>query len=121
MNYIGEIGNVGQPVFLWDGSEKGWFLSVAYRVNKHLELGTYNSRYYGGHPANPADLNSNHIFDQTATARFDINRFWNVKLEGHFMDGYGDLYSAHGFYSRTNPGGEKPKTNMLVLRTGFTF
>jgi hypothetical protein len=44
-----------------------------------------------------------------------------VKAEGHFMDGYGDLYSTHGFYERSNPDGFKPRTNMLMLRTSFFF
>lgn len=107
--------------FLWDGSEQGWFLSAAYRINKRLEVGTYHSRYSVDKPDAPADKNSDHIHDQTVTVRVDLNRFWNVKVEGHFMDGYGDLYSAHGFYPRSNPGGFQPKTNMLVLRTGFSF
>jgi len=120
-NYLADITTPGFPgMFVWDGSDKGWFLSVAYRVSKRLELGTYHSRYYMGHPASP-DPASNHIYDQAVTARFDITRFWNFKAEGHFMDGYGDIYSAHGFYSRDNPNGLKPTTNMLVLRTGFTF
>jgi hypothetical protein len=121
-NYLADIATQGLPGgFVWDGSEKGWFLSVAYRVAKRLELGTYHSRYYMGHPWNTNDPNNNHIYDQAVTARFDITRFWNCKVEAHFMDGYGDIYSAHGFYGRSNPNGLKPTTNMLVLRTGFTF
>jgi hypothetical protein len=56
-----------------------------------------------------------------AAARVDLNRYWVVKAEGHFMDGYGDLYSTHGFYERSNPDGFKPRTNMLMLRTSFFF
>ncbi len=37
------------------------------------------------------------------------------------MDGYGDLYSAHGFYLRSNTDGTKPTTDMLVVRLGFYF
>jgi hypothetical protein len=62
-----------------------------------------------------------HIYDQAATARFDIARYWNVKVEGHFMDGYGDVFSAHGFYSGTNPEGLKPRTNLFIVRTGWNF
>jgi hypothetical protein len=127
-HYLADITSPGLPfAFVWNGSDKSWFGAVAYRISKHLELGTYNSRYYVDFPSLPAgpgenpDPASHHIFDQTATARIDINRFWNVKIEGHFMDGYGDIYSAHGFYARDNATGLKPKTNMLVLRTGFSF
>lgn len=101
-------------------SDKGWFASAAYRVSKRLEVGTYHSRYYIDTPTTP-DPNGNHIFDQTVTGRVDIAKWWNVKVEGHFMDGYGDIYSAHGFYQRSNPHGLKPKTNLLVIRTGFNF
>jgi hypothetical protein len=101
-------------------SETGWFLTAAYRVTKRLELGMYHSRYYvdAPHVASPA---AEHIFDHTVTARFDIARWWNVKIEGHFIDGYGDAYSAHGFYARSNPNGLNPTTNMFVIRTGFNM
>jgi len=64
---------------------------------------------------------ANHIFDQTVTARFDINKWWNVKIEGHFINGFGDTYSAHGFYTRNNPDGLKPTTNIFVIRTGYNL
>jgi hypothetical protein len=103
-----------------DSSDKGWFASGAYRITKRLEVGTYHSRFYIDVPNTP-DPNGNHIFDQTVTGRFDIAKWWNVKVEGHFIDGYGDIYSAHGFYQRSNPKGLKPTTNLLVIRTGFNF
>jgi len=37
------------------------------------------------------------------------------------MDGYGTPYSFRGFYPLDNPAGMKPKTNMLVIRTGWNF
>jgi hypothetical protein len=37
------------------------------------------------------------------------------------MDGYGDIYSAQGFYSQWNANGLKPKTNLLVLRASYNF
>jgi hypothetical protein len=121
-HYIGDIATGAFPgIFAWNGSDKGWFASVSYRVNRWLELGTYNSRYYVDQPANPADTASNHIFDQTATVRFDLTKFWDFKVEEHFINGYGDLYSAHGFYQGSNPNGLKPKTDLLVVRTGLSF
>ena len=56
-----------------------------------------------------------------ATARVDLKSFWNVKVDGHFMDGYGSPHAARGFYPHVNPQGLKPRTNMLVLRTGLNF
>ncbi len=37
------------------------------------------------------------------------------------MDGYGNPQSRRGFYLQDNPAGLKPKTNMLVIRTGWNF
>lgn len=109
-------------VATYDGQNtKACFLSVAYRISKRLEVGTYHARFLVDHPDFPSDPNSNHIYDQTVTVRFDFNRWWNAKIEGHFMDGYGDIYSAHGFYFRSNLNGLKPNTNVLVLRSGLNF
>ena len=108
--------------FIFRGeTSKSWFLSAAYRVSKRLEIGTYHARFLVEYPDVPTDPYANHVYDQTVTARFDINHWWNVKVEGHFIDGYGDVYSAHGFYTRSNLDGLKPKTNMLVLRSGVNF
>ncbi len=112
-NLLGAAGSTNQ-------STKGWFLTAAYRVSKRLELGTYHSRFYVDAPQAPSAA-TNHIFDQTVTARFDIARWWDVKVEAHFIDGYGDTYSSHGFYTTDNPGGLKPKTDLFVIRTGFNF
>ena len=83
-------------------------------------MGTYHSRYYVDSPQERGDQ-FNHIYDQTVTARIDLTKFWNVKIEEHFMDGTGDLYSAHGFYLRSNPNGLAPKTDLLLIRTGFAL
>lgn len=66
-------------------------------------------------------LPANHIYDKVITARVDLNRFWNVKVEGHFMDGYGASTSPDGFYPQVNPQGYKPNTNAMVLKTSFDF
>jgi hypothetical protein len=117
--------NIATPavgaVFPWNGSNEDWFASGAYRVSKRLQVGAYHSNIHVDAPTNPLDTASNHIYDEVATARVDLNRFWVVKAEGHFMDGYGDPYSAEGFYARSNPDGMKPKTDMLMLRTSFNF
>lgn len=102
-------------------SSKAFFVGAAYRVCKRLELGTYNSRFFLDQSSTPSNPNTNHIYDQSVTARIDLASFWNVKVEGHFMNGYGDLYSARGFYLGVNPDGLKPDTNMIVVRTGVNF
>jgi hypothetical protein len=51
----------------------------------------------------------------------NLNRFWNVKVEGHFMDGYGSSTYPDGFYPQVNPQGFKPNTDALVVKTGVSF
>ena len=84
------VAGITSPAFpgvsRYVGSNQAWFVSAAYRVDV---------------PNNPAAPAANHIYDQTVTARFDLKRWWNVKIEGHFMDDYGDVHSAHGFYTRS--------------------
>jgi predicted DNA-binding WGR domain protein len=35
---------------------------------------------------------NNHMFSQVATAKVNVTKFWSVKVEGHFIDGYGRSY-----------------------------
>ncbi len=99
---------------------RAWFVTGSYRVNTHLELGAYYSTYITNKEL-PSSNDDNHVSGPAVSARFDLNRFWNVKVEGHFMDGYGNPTYSHGFYTRSQAGGFDPKTNMLVVRTGFNF
>jgi len=103
-----------------DARDKSIYAAAAYRFTKWLEVGTYHSRFLVDHPL-VAKPGSDHIRDQAVTARFDVNRYLNLKVEGHFMDGFADTYSSHGFYVRSNPAGLQQTTNMLVVRAGFSF
>ena len=94
-----------------------WFASASYRLLDQLEVGSYHSRYRFNLDGNEND----HVYDTAVTGRIDLNRFWNVKVEGHFIDGYGDTMMAHGFYLRANPRGFEPTTKLLVVRTGVSF
>jgi hypothetical protein len=99
---------------------ESFYLAAAYRVSKWVELGSYDSHYYANTRV-PLSPPSNHIFDKVATARVDMNSHVYLKVEGHFMNGYAASNNAHGFYAQTNPHGLQPKTDMLVVRTGFDF
>lgn len=96
------------------------YLSAAYRISKLLEVGTYHSRFYVDWGVMHG-LPSNHIFDQTVTARLDLKSYWDFKIEGHFIDGYASSTSDRGFYSANNPGVKQPNTKLLVVRMGFHF
>ncbi len=109
---------------------RGWYLSGSYRLSKRLECGAYYSRWaiswVDTMPGvvQPPDQESpdRHLYDKVVTVRLDLNRHWNLKIEGHFMDGYGGVWAyPSGFYSQDNPQGLRPKTNLLLLRTGWNF
>ncbi len=111
---------------------RGWYVSGTYRVMKRLAVGSYYSHYSisnvsGGPLAavlpsqTDTRLPANHIYDKVITARVDLNKFWNLKLEGHFMNGYGVSTYPDGFYPQVNPQGFKPNTDALVLQTGVNF
>src|SRR5262249_43681160 len=105
---------------------RGWYSAVAYRVWSHLELGTYHSRFYpNADQDGPVEAYNvpaaRHLYDQAITARLDVKTYWDVKVEGHFMDGYGDPGSSRGFYPQDTPQGLKPNTKLLVIRLGFSY
>ncbi|MEO5823334.1 MAG: hypothetical protein ABIT71_22745 [Vicinamibacteraceae bacterium] len=101
-------------------TSRGWFTSGSYRLNDHLELGAYHSRYVQDVTLASAD-DTNHIRDNAIAGRVDLNQYWHVKVEGHFIDGNGNISYARGFYLRSNPNGFQSETRMLVIRTGVTF
>lgn len=94
------------------------YVSAAYRINKHLEVGAYHSRYYPNwHTIH--SLLGNHLFDQVLTARIDLTNYLDFKVEGHFMDGAPTGNSVRGFYPQENPTGYLPSTKLLVIRLGY--
>jgi hypothetical protein len=72
-------------------------------------------------PHSDTSLPSNHIYDKVVTARVDLTKNWNVKVEGHFMGGYGLGSYPDGFYPQVNLQGFKPNTNALVVKTSINF
>jgi hypothetical protein len=100
-----------------------WYIAGSYRLMKRLAVGTYYSHYtITSTFLNLTDtsLPSGHDYDKAVSGRVDINRFWNVKVEGHFMDGYGFGPYPNGFYPQQNPT-FVPNTKALVLKTGVNF
>jgi hypothetical protein len=108
---------------------RSWYGAAAYRLSKRLEIGSYYSRFSNnwvstvpGQVEAPSQSSPDrHLYDKVVSARVDLNSHWNVKVEGHFMDGWGGTMYPDGFYPLDNPQGIKPKTNMLIIRTGVNF
>lgn len=99
--------------------DRAWYVAGSYRLSKLMEVGSYYSEYRSqrDQPFNPG----NGIRGPVVTARFDINRFWNVKAEGHFIEGYGEALSSRTFYRSSNPNGLQRRTNVFLLRSAFSF
>ena len=111
---------------------RGRYISGAYRISKKLSAGSYYSHYtvteaLGGALAQIAPnsratgLPENHIYDKVVSMRFNVNRFWNIKVEGHFMDGFAHVGYPAGFYPKNNVNGFLRETNALVVKTSFYF
>lgn len=111
----------------------GWYVSGTYHVAKKFSVGSYYSHYaitsvVGGALLDmgipqqiDTSLPQNHIYDKAVSGRLDLTKFWNIKIEGHFMDGYGDGTYPNGFYPQVNQAGFTPNTNALVVRTSMNF
>jgi hypothetical protein len=64
---------------------------ASYRVSSWLTPGLYYSAYFPD--AEQRNRRDKYQHDIAATLRFDINSFWLVKLEGHYMYGTAALSS----------------------------
>ena len=125
----GEYRRLWRDQLIFDGppappevseDSRSFYGAASYRISKLLELGTYFSRFYPDWRLEHG-VPQNHIFDKVVAARLDLTQHWDLKLEGHFMNGYAAGDALRGFYLQNNPQGLKPATNLLVIRTGYQF
>lgn len=98
---------------------QAWYVAASYRVHSKVELGSYYNNFAVDRRLDFSPTNG--IRGPVVSARFDVNRMWNIKAETHFIDGYGTPISSRTFYPSTNPQGMKPKTTVFLIRTGFAF
>jgi hypothetical protein len=94
---------------------------VTRRLSPWLEVGAYYSVHHrdvddrrGRDPMKWAKPWHAFQRDAAATVRFDINEHWLWKVEGHFIDGAGDIAQAGG-----TP--EKRYWGLFLFRTTVTF
>lgn len=90
---------------------------ASYRLTGKLTVGSYFEKTLGflngGRDRNdPLNYQSN----LALSSRYDFNRFFYLKLEGHYL--HGNLF---GFYLQTNPSGFQKDTKLLAMRVGFTM
>ena len=111
----------------YENDVRAWYFAGSYQIVKHLQVGSYYSHYFITVPpyewfGTLTPNQTGHDYDKVVTARIDFNRFFVVKVEGHFMDGYGLPWEyPNGFYNAVNPQGLKPNTNALVVKASFKF
>ena len=102
-----------------------WYVSAAYRFNRWFEAGAYYTEYWpdvrhrgggdyvGANGGFPSDA---HQRDIAVALRFDPTPWWILKIEGHAIQGTGQLYDT-----KANPVREDRWWPMLALKTTFTF
>lgn len=86
-------GFVGQTTT--KNTTNDFYLSASYRVNPHLELGSYYSIKFNdihdpsgsGYAAEGKNRFNAYQKDFALCARYDITPWWIVKIEGHLVDG----------------------------------
>ncbi len=116
-----DSGTTGISRFQEDS--RGWYFAGSYQILKRVRVGSYYSHYFINFPMGGVEqAGTGHDYDKVVSGRVDINRYVNLKIEGHFMDGYGlPGATPNGFYFANNPQGLKPNTNALVVKGGFNF
>jgi hypothetical protein len=72
-------------------SERAYVLA-AYHVNSWLQAGAYYSRLVPNVDSRTWPAGIQHDF--AMTVRFDVNRFWLIKVEGHYLRGTAALSSS---------------------------
>jgi len=72
-------------------SDRGYALA-SYRVNPWLQVGGYYSLFFPNAAQRRGIEGRQH--DVALTLRFDVNRYWLIKLEGHYMHGTASLSSS---------------------------
>ncbi|HEX5228745.1 MAG TPA: hypothetical protein VFW44_13595 [Bryobacteraceae bacterium] len=95
---------------------RSWYGMVSYRVTNNLTVGSYYDQSWFFLQNRERSDPSNFFKEVTAGARYDVNRFFYAKLEGHYIDG-----NALGFYPQVNPQGFQKVTRLLAARIGFAF
>ena len=105
---------IGQTVIHSPADQHVWYVMGSYDISKRLQLGSYYSHYINA--AADSSLPNNYSKDWDLSGRWNFNDYFYAKLEGHFLHG-----TALGYYTSTNPGGLKPRSNMLAARIGFSF
>ncbi len=101
---------------------EGFYLLLSYAITDSLEVGTYYSMTWpNAHYRKEAQMavlpdHTGWQQDIALSARYDIFDFWCVKLEGHYINGTGDLLVGD---SITNDDWSQANVNSLLEEDWF--
>ncbi len=101
-------------------NQLGWYVGAEYRLSKFLALSTYYSAFTADlsrlSSRNPNDYQR----DLAVSARVDINDYWLVKLEGHWIRGTAQLLQQENLGPGFPFGSKLAETNWLLLAAKTT-
>ncbi len=106
-----------------DYDMRAFYVAASDRLSKKFVLGAYYSRVLIHNvPFSSTNIQPpGYILDKVIALRYDATNYWNLKIEGHFMDGTGIGQVPWGFYAEENPQGFKNSTPLLVIRSSWFF
>jgi hypothetical protein len=106
-----------------DRNSEGLYGMTSYRPVERLEVGAYYSLFFvdaddrDGSGEGFTESHRAYQKDLAVTARFDVNDSWLWKLEGHYMDGTGDLIDD----DPADPDNLASKWGFFLVKTTLTF
>jgi hypothetical protein len=93
-----------------------WYWMGTYHITDRWSAGAYYSTDWGPDGNRDRSDPANYSHETAVNTRFDFNKYFYLKVEGHYIDGEGD-----GLYSIYNPNGLERITRLFIMRAGFAF
>ncbi len=113
------LGDLANPFLGLKINREAWYGLASYRLNEWLEVGGYYSVFYADRDdkegATQPIAHMGYQKDWTTSIRFDVNDFWTVKAEAHFIKGTASLLTTDNFAE----GGEN--WTLIAGKTSFVF
>lgn len=115
MNIEPSYVRLGTPTLMYSPS-RIWFVMGSYHITQKISAGAYYSQDYSFDDDRDRSDPANYSKDTALNTRIDINRFFYLKLEGHYIAGNTD-----GLYNVYNPNGFQKDTRLALAKVGFVF
>lgn len=99
------------------GGYKAWYVSVARRLGRKFEAGTYYTETWNSYPSATALPSSNQRRDWTLALRYDYSDHLLFKIEAHSISGTRDMFNVPGV---SNPH-LKDSMSLFAAKTTLSF